>query len=112
MKVFLLAGFKLNLTNLLTSHVINYSLRRTIFNEVFDNVDLMKHLFAININHIDFFYGSILISSIFFYYKDLQYKKSFNNLENNLNLKKVKNNIELLLLILILLLTKNVENAT
>lgn len=111
MMTLVLSGFKLNLNNILTSHIIGYSVRQKVFKEVLDNVDVMKHLFTIDIHHLDFFYGSFILFSVIYYFNDLQYKNSFNNLESNKDLKKIIKNIELLLLILIFLLTKNIENA-
>ncbi len=107
MKGFLLAGFKINLNNLLTSHIIGYSLRQKVFIQVFDNVDK----FTADLNHIDIFYGSLFMISICYYLKDLRYQKSFNNLENDIIFKPIIMTIEFLLLVLFLILTKNIENA-
>jgi hypothetical protein len=109
----LIAGFNLNfnLNNILTTHIIGYSFRKQIFKQVLDNGDIMKHL-LIDINRFDVFYTSVFLLSIFFYFNDLQYKNSFNKLKDNINLKPFIKKIELLLLVLFFLLTKDVDNAT
>lgn len=112
MRNFLLGGFKLNLNNLLKSHIVGYSLRKKVCNEMFDNVDIMRHIFSIDINHLDFFYYSIILLSMFYYVKDIQYKSSFNNLESNSDIKNIIKFFEMLLFILILIMVKNVDSAT
>jgi hypothetical protein len=113
MRIILLAGFNLNfnLNSIVTTHIVGYSLRKQIFKQVLDNGDMMKHL-SIDVNRFDVFYTSVFLLSIFFYINDLQYKNSFNKLKNNINLKPLIKKIELVLLILFFLLTKDVDNAT
>jgi hypothetical protein len=94
-------ALKMNLKNIMTSHLINQSFKKHIHSEIINSSDIMKHL---EDKHLDTFYVFVLSSSFIY---------TFSNLE--ISAKKnyyVHKRFEFLFLTLLFVLCKNVENAT
>ena len=95
--------FKLNLQNIMVSHLLNQSLRKKIYVEILNDTSIMKHLVE---HHLDTFYIVILSSSILYALKDTKLSV-FDKRLHSPDLKR----FEIILLVLIYVLCRNVENA-
>ena len=102
-------SFKLNvnLQSIMTSHFINQSLRKQVCVMIVNDSDIMKHLVQ---NHLDIFYVILLSGSIIYALSDKGLHKQYRE-ENNSNKIPNLRRFDMLLLILISVLCKNVENA-
>jgi hypothetical protein len=98
-------AFKLNLKNIMTSHLINQSFKKHIHNEIINSSDIMKHL---EDNHLDNFYIIILSSSFIYTFNHL---KLISNKPYHIN-KPYYKRFELLILTILFIFCKNIENAT
>jgi hypothetical protein len=99
--------FKMNLQNIMTNHLINQSLRKQVFIEIINDSDIMKHLVE---NRLDIFYLLVLSGSFMYVLKDKEWYKPYIKSENSFKSLNLRH-FDILLLIIISVLCKNIENA-
>lgn len=100
-------SFKLSLQNTMISHLLGQSLKKKIYLEILNDSDIMKHIVD---NHIDTLYILILSCTVINVIVDK------NRLDLIMPYKSKKilptfKRFELLILVIIYVLCKNIENA-
>lgn len=96
---------------LLSNHILSFTIRQTIYNELFDESTLFKEIYQITSSQFDYIYYCTFSIALLFFIKDNTYNKSIEKLRKNGMTHQFEKQIQFLTIVIMMVLTKNVENA-
>ena len=104
-----------NMQQLLNSHFILYSLRQSLYSLVLNQSHIFKEISAAfhSITILDIFYYSIFSMTMVLFWKDLSYKRSTKKIvDNGIITPNIVRKIEMCILVIVMILFQDVDNAT
>jgi len=104
-----------NMQQLLNSHFILYTLRQNLYSLVLNQSHIFKEIYAAftSITILDVFYYSVFMMTMLLFCKDLSYKRSTKKIvDNGIITPHIVRNIEVFVLVIMMILFQDVDNAT
>jgi hypothetical protein len=96
---------------LLANRIVADTLRKTVYTELFDSGTVFKELSQSFYSQIDYFYYFTFSVAIVLLIKDGAYNKSIAKMRKNSDFRRFERRVEFLAIIVMMVLTKNIENA-
>lgn len=104
-----------NMQQLLNSHFILYSLRQSLYSLVLNQSHIYKEIYAAftSVTILDVFYYSVFMMTMLLFWKDLSYKRSTKKIvDNGIITPTIVRKIEMCILVIVMILFQDVDNAT